>query len=350
MNLERTIDLLKALIAIPSFSKEEKEVADFLESFLIENSLRPFRKENNLWVKGSHWKESNPTLLLNSHIDTVSPNQDWTVDPFVPLEVDGKIIGLGSNDAGGPLVSLIATFCQCNTLNLPFNLLLACTAEEEISGPRGIRYILEEIDPDFGIIGEPTSGKVAIAEKGLMVIDALAHGVSGHAARDEGVNAIYTALQDIHDLQNHPFRKESPWLGPLKISVTQIDAGTQHNVVPDKCHFVIDVRTTELYPNQVLFESLQAMTESDLKARSTRLNPSFIEPNHVLVKAASDLNLVQYGSPTLSDQALLSIPTIKMGPGDSARSHTANEYIYKHEIEAAIVLYKALISQLAKNI
>lgn len=348
MKYPKAVELLKTIITIPSFSRKEDLVADQIQRYFSLRDIQTYRRHNNVWVKSKFWDGEKPTLLLNSHIDTVKPNEGWNYDPFVPTLVDGKIIGLGSNDAGGPLVSLITAFMELHTLVLPFNLVMACTGEEEISGSNGIQSIVEEINPSFGIVGEPTSGDVAVAEKGLVVVDAYARGESGHAAREEGINAIYTALQDIQQIQNHPYADISPWLGALKMTVTQINAGHQHNVVPEQCHFVIDIRTTELYPNHALIEDLTDRLQSQIKARSLRLNPSFIQQDHVLVKAASELGFNFYGSPTLSDQALLSIPTIKLGPGDSARSHTADEFIYIDEIQKGIDQYLDLIRQCTK--
>ena len=343
--IKNALSLLQQLIATPSFSREEAGTADLIEAFLGSRSIPTHRKGNNIWAYSKHQDESKPFVLLNSHHDTVKPAAGWRRDPFTPAIEGDHLYGLGSNDAGGPLVSLIATFLHFHaTEGLPFNLILAATAEEEISGPNGIASILAEL-PEIavGIIGEPTQMQMAIAERGLMVIDAVARGKAGHAARDEGVNAIYLALQDIQWIKEHTFEKISPTLGPVKATVTQIEAGSQHNVVPDTCRYVIDVRTQERYTNREVFDLLQQHTIAELTARSFRLNPSGIPLDHPLVKAGRSLGMETYGSPTLSDQALCSFPTVKIGPGDSARSHTADEYIRLSEVEAGIKKYIELL-------
>src|SRR5690554_3953586 len=301
-----SIDLLKKLIAIPSFSKEEKAVADFLEERLKSMGLEPERLLNNIWVTAPNYQADRPTLLLNSHIDTVKPSDNWSADPFVPLEKDGKIIGLGSNDAGGPLVSLLAAFRYLSQKEQSYNLIFAATAEEEISGANGIIALLPKLgEIDLGVIGEPTQMQMAIAEKGLMVIDGTVEGKAGHAARDEGVNAIYKALPIIDFFQKYKFEKESEFLGPVKMTVTGIQAGNQHNVVPDQCTFMVDVRVNECYSNQEVFEILQSKVDCQLKARSYRLNSSSISQEHPIVKKGISLGLTPFGSPTLSDQALM---------------------------------------------
>jgi len=339
------VELLKQLVAAPSFSREEDITARILEDFFRERHIPLERKGNNIWVRSRYWKEDRPTLLLNSHHDTVRPAKAWTRTPFQPQIEDGKLYGLGSNDAGGCLVSLISAFLHFyEARELPVNLVLAATAEEEISGANGIASVVPELGELWaGIIGEPTLLQMAVAEKGLMVIDAEAQGKAGHAAREEGINAVYVALEDIEWLRRHRFERVSPRLGPVKVSVTQIEAGHQHNVVPDRCTFVIDVRTNELYSNQEAFEILQQNTKSELRPRSFRLNSSRIEEDHPLVQSGQQLDLTVFGSPTLSDQALLRIPTLKIGPGDSARSHTADEFIFLEEIEQGIRTYIQLI-------
>ncbi len=342
------IQLLKLLIACPSFSKEEDKTASILADFFQKQGIATQRKGNNIWARNRHWDEQKPTILLNSHHDTVQPVSGWTKNPFEPVVENGKLYGLGSNDAGGSLVALIASFLDFyNKQGLPFNLILAVTAEEEISGKNGIASILESLGKiAVGIIGEPTQMRMAVAEKGLMVVDAVAKGVAGHAARDEGVNAIYRALQDIEWIQNYSFEKQSKLLGEVKLTVTQIEAGRQHNVVPDSCHFVIDVRTNEAYSNREVFEVLQENCKADLKARSFRLNSSKIELTHPLVQRGLSLGLDYFGSPTLSDQALLPFPTLKIGCGKSARSHTADEFIQLSEIEAGMEIYIKLLQDL----
>ena len=340
------LELLKRLITTPSFSREEDQTAEHIESFFKENGVISSRIQNNIIVKSQYWNDDHPTILLNSHHDTVKPVKAWTKDPFIPLIENGKLYGLGSNDAGASLVALMATFLHFYSQeDLPFNLILAATAEEEISGKNGIALILPELGKiDFGIIGEPTQMRMAIAEKGLMVVDGIAKGKAGHAAREEGINALYIAIQDIGKIKNFPFTKESSLLGKTKATVTQINAGTQHNVVPDQCSFVIDVRTNELYSNKEVFELLQSITDSELKARSFRLNSSGISLDHPIIKSGLALNLTYYGSPTLSDQALISnFPTLKIGPGKSARSHTADEFIYLSELQEGIELYEKLL-------
>ncbi len=344
-------ELLRKLIATPSYSKEEADTAAILADFFKQNTIPFWHKKNNIWTRNKHFDEAKPTLLLNSHHDTVRPVEGWTRHPFQAKIEEDKLYGLGSNDAGGPLVALIATFLHFyNRADLPFNLILAATAEEEISGANGIALVLPELGNIWaGIVGEPTQMQMAIAEKGLMVVDVEARGISGHAAREEGKNAIYIALKDISWIRNYEFEKKSDLLGNTKMTVTQISAGSQHNVVPDTCRFVIDIRTNEKYSNQEVFDILQQHLQSKIKARSFRLNSSRIPLEHPLVQAGLALDLSYYGSPTLSDQALMPFPTLKIGPGDSARSHTADEYICLSEIESGIELYGQLLENLAKQ-
>ena len=346
---DTAIALLRDLIATPSLSREEAGTATLIHDFLVAQGVTPQRSGHNVWARNRHWTPGKPVLLLNSHHDTVKPNPSWQRPPFVPTVEGDRLYGLGSNDAGGPLVALIATFLHFyDRPDLPWNLLLAATAEEEISGPQGIAALLPELGPvDLAMVGEPTQMQPAIAEKGLMVIDGIAEGVAGHAAREEGVNAIYEALADLAWLRDCQFERVSDFLGPVKVSVTQIEAGSQHNVVPDRCRFVIDVRTNELYSNEEAFAYLDAHTRSRLEARSFRLNSSRLDPAHPIVARARQLGLTPYGSPTLSDQALMPFPSLKIGPGDSARSHTADEYIGLSEIRAGIDLYIRLLEGLA---
>ncbi len=350
--LNESVELLMQLIATPSYSKEEADTALLLENFFKQRAVPVFRKKNNIWCKNHHFDVNKPTVLLNSHHDTVKPVEGWTRHPFQAKEEDGKLYGLGSNDAGGALVALIAAFLHFyEREDLPFNLIIAATAEEEISGAHGIEYLLPELGNIWaGIVGEPTQMRMAIAEKGLLVVDAKAKGKAGHAARDEGENAIYKALQDIQWIQNQQFEKISDLLGPVKMTVTQIHAGTQHNVVPDSCRFVIDIRTNEHYSNREVFEILQQKLLSEVKARSFRLNSSRIDLEHPLVKAGLALGLEYFGSPTLSDQALMPFPTLKIGPGNSARSHTADEFIKIEEIENGIQLYIQLLDWLVETV
>ncbi|HHH50061.1 MAG TPA: M20/M25/M40 family metallo-hydrolase [Saprospiraceae bacterium] len=341
------IILLQSLIETPSFSKTEEKTAALLVQFFEKKSIPVFRKGNNIWVKSNNWDNNKPTILLNSHHDTVKPVSDWTRDPF-EAKIEGDVLyGLGSNDAGASLVALAMCFLHFYQLDNPFNMIFAASAEEEISGKNGIASIKSDLGKiDLGIIGEPTQMQMAIAEKGLMVIDGTAQGKAGHAARTEGINAIYIAMQDIHNIIHYKFKKESKFLGKTKATVTQINAGTQHNVVPDICQFVIDVRTTESYTNREVFTLLDEMTKSDLKARSFRLNSSGIALDHPIVKKGMAMGMNCYGSPTLSDQALLDFTTIKIGVGKSARSHTANEFILLSEIREGIVKYIDLLTDL----
>lgn len=336
-----SIELLKRLISIPSFSREEKNTADAIANFLADRKVKIHRKGHNVWCYNKHFDKNKPTILLNSHHDTVKPNAGYTNDPFDPIIDDLKLYGLGSNDAGAALVSLLAVFLYFyDGRNLKYNLCYAATAEEEISGKNGIESILCEIgELNFAIVGEPTLMHLAIAERGLMVIDCEAHGKAGHAARNEGDNAIYNAIEDINWFRNHRFPKESILFGPISMNVTIIEAGSQHNVIPSSCKFTVDVRVTDVYRNEEVLEIIKASVKSNVVARSTRLKSSAISPEHPIVQAGLDLGRKTYGSPTTSDQALLDIPSLKLGPGDSARSHTANEYIYIHEIEDGINIY-----------
>jgi acetylornithine deacetylase len=345
---EESISLLKQLITIPSFSREENKTADAIESFFAKNGLHPKRSQNNIWAINQHYDASKPTILLNSHHDTVKPNPGYTRDPFSADVEDGKLYGLGSNDAGGCLVSLIATFRHFyNQENLKYNLCIAATAEEEISGKNGIESLVPELGPlDFAIVGEPTLMDLAIAERGLMVLDCVSHGKAGHAAREEGENAIYKALKDIEWFRTYKFPNESELFGPIKMSVTVINAGSQHNVVPAKCDFTVDVRVTDAYRNEEVIEIIKQHVSCDVTPRSTRLKPSSISKEHPFVQAGLALGKRTYGSPTTSDQALLDITSVKVGPGDSARSHMADEYIYVQEIYDGITGYVEMLERL----
>ncbi|MCC7465231.1 MAG: M20 family metallo-hydrolase [Saprospiraceae bacterium] len=339
--------LLRQLIATPSFSREEERTGDLLEQFLRNHRAAPERKQHNVWARNKHFTPGKPTLLLNSHHDTVKPNQGYTRDPFAPDIVDGKLYGLGSNDAGGALTCLLGAFLYFYEHDqLPFNLIYAATAEEEISGHNGVELILPELGPiDMAIVGEPTQMQMAIAEKGLMVVDGLTHGRAGHAAREEGESALYKALDDIEWIRNHAFPMTSEILGPVKMSVTVIQAGSQHNVVPDQCRFTVDVRVNEHYTLEEVLECMQAHMQSELKPRSLRMRPSLIPLDHPLVRAGLAIGRSYYGSPTTSDKALMPFPALKMGPGDSARSHTADEFIYCAEIEQGISIYIQLLQK-----
>lgn len=345
------LELLKKLILTPSFSKEEEKTASIIESFLKDRGVKTNRKLNNIWAYNLYFDSSKPTILLNSHHDTVKPNSGYTIDPFTPIEKEDKLYGLGSNDAGGCLVSLINTFIYFyDKKNLAYNILLAATAEEEISGRNGVELIWNEIQPiDFAIVGEPTLMDLAIAEKGLMVLDCTANGKSGHAAREEGENAIYNALKDINWIQNYTFPKVSELLGKVKMSVTIINAGSQHNVIPDKCSFTIDIRVTDAYRNEEILDILKANLISDIHPRSVRLKPSSIDKNHKIVQEGIKLGKKIYASPTTSDQALMDCPSLKMGPGDSARSHTADEYIYLSEIKEGVAGYVKILEKIIEK-
>ena len=344
---KESIELLQKMIATPSVSRDEARVADVIQQFMTEKGLLVNRKGNNLWLTSYNCAEDRPTILLNSHIDTVKPAAGYTRDPYTPTIEDGVLYGLGSNDAGAPMVSLLAAFRYLTQKEQPYRLIYACTAEEEVSGKNGVESILPELGHiDLGIVGEPTSMQPAVAEKGLMVLDCTAHGKSGHAARNEGINAIYEALPNIEWFRTHQFDRISQFLGPVKMSVTQINAGTQHNVVPDECHFVVDVRVNELYSNVELLEMIKSHTSCDVKERSTRLNSSSIDANHPIVERCISLGLKPFGSPTMSDQALMPFTTIKIGPGESARSHTADEFIKIAEIEHGIETYIKLLDGL----
>ena len=343
-----SVELLKAMIEIPSFSREEKEVADYLEAKFSIWGLKPSRIDNNLWMRNQDWSDDKPVILLNSHIDTVRPAGGWIYDPFKAVAEEQRITGLGSNDAGASVVSLLGAFRYFYEAdNLPYNLLFCASAEEEISGENGVASILGQLGRiDLAIVGEPTQMQIAIAEKGLLVLDCEAKGRSGHAARNEGENAIYKAIKDIQILQSFQFPLESAVLGPVKMTVTQIEAGRQHNVVPDFCRFVVDVRTNEHYSNEEAYQIISGLIQSEVHPRSFRLNSSGINADHPLVQRGISMGLHIYGSPTTSDQAVIPHPSIKMGPGDSARSHTPNEYILINEIKEGIATYIKLLEEL----
>ena len=339
------VELLKALIAIPRISRNEAIASNLIEEWMTNWGLNPKREANNLWAVADNYNEAKPTLLLNAHIDTVKPVQTWTRNPHQPSIEDDRLYGLGSNDCGGGLVTLMQVYRILKDSDRQYNLVFVASAEEEVSGKNGIERVLPLLPKiDVAIVGEPTGMQPAIAEKGLMVIDGYAKGVSGHAARNEGVNAIYEALDDLMWLRDYRFRKESPLLGATKMTVTQVESGTQHNVIPDVLHFVIDVRTNEFYQNEYVFAFLQKqMKRCELKVRSFRLHSSSIAEDHPLVKRCTDLGLKPFGSPTLSDQALMPFPSFKLGPGESARSHSADEFICISEIEQALETYLKII-------
>lgn len=344
----QAVELLQQLVAVPSFSKEESLTADLIEKFLENKGVKTHRKLNNIWAWNMHFDASKPTILLNSHHDTVKPNSGYTRDPFDAKIEDGKLYGLGSNDAGGCLVSLIQTFLYFHgRQDMKYNFCLATTAEEEISGINGLELIIPELGHlDFGIVGEPTLMQLAIAERGLMVLDCVAHGKAGHAARDEGENAIYKALADIEWFRNYRFTNESEVFGPIKMSVTIINAGSQHNVVPASCTFTVDVRVTDAYRNEEVLEIIRQHVSSEVTPRSIRLKPSKIDREHPIVQSGIKLGQATYGSPTTSDQSLLDIPSLKVGPGDSARSHTANEFVFVEQIKGGIELYIKMLENI----
>ncbi|MDR3339848.1 MAG: M20 family metallo-hydrolase [Candidatus Symbiothrix sp.] len=342
-----TVDLLKQLIIRPSFSREEKGAADYLETYLKAKGLRPFRHGNNVWLLSPDWDEKKPVVLLNSHIDTVKPADGWTKDPFLPSEEDGKLYGLGSNDAGASLVSLLQAFLLLTEHEQENNFIFLASCEEEISGEGGVGAVLPLLPKvDCAVVGEPTGMQPAIAEKGLMVLDALVRGKAGHAARDEGENAIYKAIPIIEWFRNKRFPEVSPLSGAVKMTVTMVQAGSQHNVIPGACTFTVDVRTNECYPNDALFEEIAASCACEIKARSFRLNSSSISLQHPLTQRAVILGGKPFASPTISDQALMPFPSLKIGPGNSARSHTADEFIYLSEIREAITFYIHLLDRL----
>jgi acetylornithine deacetylase len=347
---EQAIDLLKQLIATPSFSKEENDTAELICAFFEKNGIPFSRIGNNVYAKNKHYDPAKESILLNSHHDTVRPNKAYTNDPFQPILKDGKIFGLGSNDAGGCLVSLMATFLHFYPAeDLNHNVVFAASAEEEISGVNGIELVLPYLGQiDFGIVGEPTRLEMAVAERGLMVIDCTATGRAGHAARNEGENALYKAIEDIEWIRNYHFEKVSDLLGESRMSVTVIETeNKQHNVVPSQCKYVIDVRVNELYTFEEILEALRKNLKSQFKPRTTRMKSTSIPLEHPLVKAGIALGRGYFGSPTTSDKALMPFPALKMGPGDSARSHTADEYIFIEEIREGIKLYIDLLNKLA---
>ena len=340
------IELLEKLVGIPSVSREEGAAADFLQEYMTGRGLEVHRTGHNLWVE-SEPESDRPCILLNAHIDTVKPAASYTIDPFKPVHADGRLYGLGTNDCGGALVALLEAYCSLTARPQPYRLVFSATAEEEVSGNGGIEMILPEIGRvDLGIIGEPTGMQPAVAEKGLMVLDCIAHGVSGHAAREEGVNAIYEALKDIEWFRSYRFSKVSDFVGPVKMSVTMINAGTQHNVLPDSCKFVVDVRNNGLYTNEELLAEIRSHISCSAQPRSTRLNGSSIALDHPVVARAIELGLEPFGSPTISNQTLCPFTTLKIGPGLSSRSHTANEYIIPSEISEGLEIYCNLLDGL----
>lgn len=338
------IGLLSQLIATPSTSRNEKDAADIMGKALCNYGFTPHREANNVWVIDPHFDEQKPTLLLNAHIDTVKPVDSWRRDPFAPTIEGGTLYGLGSNDCGGGLCSLLQTFRMLTEKTQNYNLIYLASAEEEVSGKDGISRALPLLPKiDLAIVGEPTGMQPAVAEKGLMVLDVIAHGKSGHAARNEGVNAIYEALDDMRWIRDYKFEKVSPFLGPTKMTLTVVNAGTQHNVIPDKCTMLVDIRTNEFYDNEEVYHFICQHLKSEVKAHSFRLKSSRIDPEHPLIKKCVAMGMKPFGSPTLSDQALMPFSSFKLGPGESSRSHSADEFIRISEIADAIAKYKELL-------
>lgn len=338
------VQLLKKLIATPSVSRNEKDAADIMEQTIRSYGFEPQREANNLWIIDPHYDESRPTLLLNAHIDTVKPVASWSRDPFSPDVEDGVLYGLGSNDCGGGLCSLLQMFRMLTEKPQSYNLIYLASAEEEVSGKDGIMRALPLLPHiDLAIVGEPTGMNPAVAEKGLMVLDVIAHGKSGHAARNEGVNAIYEALDDMRWIRDYKFEKVSEFLGSTKMTLTVVNAGTQHNVIPDKCTMLVDIRTNEFYDNEEVYEFIRQHLKSEVKAHSFRLKSSRIDPEHPLIRKCVAMGMKPFGSPTLSDQALMHFPSFKLGPGESSRSHSANEFIRISEIRDAIAKYETLL-------
>lgn len=338
------VQLLKKLIATPSVSRNEKDAADIMEQTIRSYGFEPQREANNLWIIDPHYDESRPTLLFNAHIDTVKPVASWSRDPFSPDVEDGVLYGLGSNDCGGGLCSLLQIFRMLTEKPQSYNLIYLASAEEEVSGKDGITRALPLLPHiDLAIVGEPTGMNPAVAEKGLMVLDVIAHGKSGHAARNEGVNAIYEALDDMRWIRDYKFEKVSEFLGPTKMTLTVVNAGTQHNVIPDKCTMLVDIRTNEFYDNEEVYELIRQHLKSEVKAHSFRLKSSRIDPEHPLIRKCVAMGMKPFGSPTLSDQALMHFPSFKLGPGESSRSHSANEFIRISEIRDAIAKYETLL-------
>ena len=347
MKLEQAIDLLKTLIATPSISRDEAAAAAVVEAEFRRWGFCPQRVGNNVWAEAWAHDESKPTILLDAHIDTVKPNAQWAREPFTPTIEGDRLYGLGSNDTGGSLVAMIAAFSQLAKTEQPYNLIMLASAEEEVTGAGGVRAVLPKLGKiDFAIVGEPTGMNPAVAEKGLMVLDCTAYGVAGHAAREEGVNAIYKAMRDMEWFRIHHFERVSPMLGPVKMSVTGVQAGTQHNVVPAECKFMVDVRVNECYQNEELLAEIRSNVECDVQPRSTHLNSSAIALDHPAVERLVAMGRKPFGSPTMSNQAVMPFTTLKLGPGDSARSHTADEYILLSEIAEAVEMYVAVLDKL----
>ena len=345
-HINEAVALLSQLISTPSVSRDESLAADAMQRYMEEKGLNPQRHGNNLWCLSEAWNETSPTILLNAHIDTVKPVDGWQHDPFTPVMEGDTLYGLGSNDCGSGLVSLLQAMRILCQHEQQYNIIYLASAEEEVSGKDGISRAIPLLPHvDVAIVGEPTGMQPAIAEKGLMVLDLTAHGKSGHAARGEGINALYAALDDLVWIRDYRFERVSPLLGPTIMNATVINAGTQHNVVPDECHIIVDVRTNELYTNEEVCEFVAKNIQSDCKARSYRLHSSHIPVDHPIVQRLKAMGKTPFGSPTLSDQALMPWQSLKLGPGDSARSHSADEYIRINEINDAIETYVELLDK-----
>jgi len=339
---EEGIELLKNLIRTPSTSRNEDKTAELLVSYLKDHGVEDVNRHlNNVWAVSRNFDSNKPTILFNSHHDTVLPAKTYTRDPFSPDVEDGVLYGLGSNDAGGPAINLLTTFLYFyNRENLPYNLIVAITAEEENSGDNGVQSILPKLpEIEFAVVGEPTCMEISVAEKGILVLDCVAHGKTGHAARNTGINAIYKAMEDINWFKNYKFEKVSPWLGEVKATVTGVNAGTLHNVIPSECTFMVDVRITEKYTHQEALDVIKANIpnkDTEVKPRSFKLKSSHIDENHPFVKVAEKQGFKLFGSPTTSDRAVMPYASVKVGPGDSNRSHTADEYIKLSEIREGV--------------
>ena len=348
---QEAISLLEALIETPSFSSEEDQTALLIENWFTQNDIPFERENNNVWAFNKYFDKNKPTLLLNSHHDTVKPNQGYTNDPFKAFVEDGKLFGLGSNDAGGCLVSLLATFVHFySNENLPYNIVIVASAEEESSGKNGLNSVLKHLpELDCAIVGEPTLMQLAVAEKGLLVLDVVVKGTASHAAHNNPDNPIYNAIPVIEWFNTYEFEKVSDILGPVKMTVTQINAGKQHNVVPSQCDLVVDIRVNDCYNNSEILEIVRNHISAEVNPRSMHLNASSIPVNHGLVKAGIALGRTTYGSPTLSDQSVLSCQSLKLGPGETLRSHSANEFIYVSEIEDGIALYIKILEDFFRS-
>ncbi len=346
---QEPLELLRELISTPSISRDEDNTATIIERWLLQCGIKTYRHGNNILAYSKGFDSSRrKTLLMNSHHDTVRPAASYTRDPFAADIVGDKLYGLGSNDAGASVVCLMNAFAKLWNKPLNINLLLAITCEEEVMGEGGIRSLSEELKcVDMALVGEPTQLQAAIGERGLVVLDCVAKGVSGHAARDEGENALQKAVDDIIKLRNFEFEKRSKLLGDIRLSTTMIEAGTQHNVVPDTCKFVVDIRTTDAYTNQEVVDILRGALSSQLTPRSTRITASALDQKHPMLRAAVELGSEPYVSPTTSDMALMSYPSLKLGVGDSARSHTADEYVLVSEVEKGLEYYIKYIEKLS---